>query len=153
MTRELPRGTIRFRPAEPPPPPPRSPFVEPGRRLERFRPQSVPVTFGDGSTWFVPPPEFRICPVFDGGRVIGTLTRFGYRADVDDLVEQLAECDDRDVRVNVVATLAGLLLGENYTLDDDELDRLLCFHVDKPESWAWLEAVVRIATGRTESHE
>jgi hypothetical protein len=109
---------------------------------------SVRVKFADGQEWAILKPYLTVRPVFKDGVSTGTYRAFSYGQPVDDLLGMLAGADHADDVVSAAATLAGCLLRLQYDLDDNDLDQLLAFRVDSPESIGWVSRVVEIATGK-----
>ncbi len=106
--------------------------------------------FGDGSTWHVPRPTWWRRPVFRLGREVGEAAGFGYGQHHEARIQRVIEAADHEARASAVADLAAALLGANYELDSNELDRLLSFRPDDPASVSWMLRVLEIATGKAE---
>jgi hypothetical protein len=110
---------------------------------------SAPVVLADGQTWHVPKPWLEVRPVFRGGKPISAYRVLTYGAELDDLVEALADLDELDDQVIAVASLAAYMLRWHYDLADAELDQLLAFRCSDPASLDWMREVFAIATGRS----
>ncbi len=110
---------------------------------------SAPVILADGQTWYVPKPWLEVRPVFRGGKPTAAYRVLTCGAELDGLIEAMADADDLDAQVIGVASLAAYLLRWNYELSDSELDQLLAFRCSDPSSLQWMRDVFSVATGRT----
>ncbi len=110
---------------------------------------AAPVVFADGQSWFVPKPWLEIRPVFRKGRAVTAYPVLTHGAELDSLVEAMAECDDLDAQVVAAASLAACLLTWHYDLTDAELDQLLAFRASDATSLEWMKQSFAIATGRS----
>ena len=110
---------------------------------------SAPVVFADGQRWFVPKPWLEIRPVFRNGKAVTAYPVLTHGAELDELVEAMADADDLNGQVVAIASLAAYLLCWHYDLSDAELDQLLAFRASDARSTDWLRDVFKIATGRS----
>jgi hypothetical protein len=110
---------------------------------------SAPVVLADGQPWFVPKPWLEIRPVFRSGRATTAYPVLTWGAELDGLVEAMAEADDIWEQVTAVASLAAYLLRWHYELADRELDQLLAFRRADDRSLDWMKGIIAIATGRS----
>ncbi len=110
---------------------------------------SVGVTMADGQIWFLPKPWLEIRPTFRGGRATGNYPVNTYGPEIDSLVNSIAEVEDSLERLSGIASLGAYLLTQQYTLDDGDLDGLLCFRLDDESSTEWARQVINVATGRS----
>jgi hypothetical protein len=110
-------------------------------------PNAVGIVFGDGSTWFVPLPWLEYRPVFKNFVATECRQRFTYDRVIDDMLGEI--CDDGDAGTLTIAaaSVAASLLKRQYDLTEPELDGLLCFRPDVPESMTWISDVVKAARG------
>jgi hypothetical protein len=110
---------------------------------------SAPVVLADGQSWWVPKPWLEIRPVFRDGKADGAYPAYGYSADLNRMIERVAESELFVDQVAAVATLAAHLLQSQYDLSDQDLDQLLAYRRNDPESVEWTRLVIEIATGRS----
>jgi hypothetical protein len=110
---------------------------------------SAPVVLADGQSWFIPKPWLEIRPVFRGGRAVTAYRVLTCGAELDALVEALADSEDLDGQVTAVASLAAHLMCWHYELTDAELDGLLAFRAADAASLSWLRDIFAVATGRS----
>ncbi len=109
---------------------------------------STAVALADGQTWWIPKPWLEIRPVFQDGKAVNNYPVFTYGRELDDLIEAISSAEGVCDQLVGVATLAAYLLRWHYYLEDLELDRLLAFRRADVDSQAWVNAILRIATGR-----
>jgi hypothetical protein len=110
---------------------------------------SASVVLADGQTWYLPKPWLEVRPVFRGGKPISAYRVLTCGAELDALIEALADADDLDAQVIAVASLAAYALRWNYDLSDAELDQLLAFRCSDPASLQWMRDVFSVATGQS----
>jgi hypothetical protein len=110
---------------------------------------SAPVVLADGQTWWLPKPWLEIRPTFRGGRSVGAYPVLTYGRELDELLDAVGKSDDGIVQIGAVAGLGAYLLRQQYRLDDQDLDELLCFRVGDEASEGWACAVMDVATGRS----
>lgn len=110
---------------------------------------SAPVVLADGQSWWVPKPWLEIRPVFRGGRAVSAYPVPTQGPELDELVDAMAECEDRAGQVMAAASLAAHLLCWHYELTDAELDGLLAFRLLHDESAEWMREIFAIATGQS----
>ena len=123
---------------------------EPSKRRECFdETNSVAVVLADGQTWYVPKPWLELRPGFHDGKAVSAYTVLTYNHEVDDLIQRLAEADNFVMQMSTVATLAAWLLQFQYDLTDADLDQLLAYRRNDPDSIAWAKTVIETATGRS----
>jgi hypothetical protein len=123
---------------------------EKAKRKETIREaDSAPVVLADGQTWYLPKPWLEVRPVFRGGKPTSVYRVLTCGAELDALIEALADVEDLDGQVVAVASLAAYMLRWNYELDDSELDQLLCFRCSDPTSLQWMRDVFSVATGQS----
>jgi hypothetical protein len=108
---------------------------------------SVPVVLADGQPWSVPKPWLEIRPVFRDGRAASNYPVLTYGPDFDELLQAMADCEDRRTELIAIASLAARLLRWHYDLSDADLAGLLAFRAADAASTEWAEAVIGIATG------
>jgi hypothetical protein len=110
---------------------------------------SAPVVLADGQTWYLPKPWLEVRPVFRGGKPTSAYRVLTCGAELDELIEAMADADDLDAQVIAIASLAAYMMRWNYGLSDSELDELLAFRCSDPASLRWMQDVFAIATGRS----
>jgi len=110
---------------------------------------SVAVAFADGQEWRVPKPWLEIRPRFENGVARTTYPVYTCGVRLDALLDAIADADAGFDRLAATATLAAELLSFHYDLADDDLDQLLAFRQGVPDSAAWIERVIGIATGQS----
>ena len=110
---------------------------------------SVPVVFADGQAWHVPKPWLEVRPVFKKGKAVTSYPVLTHGAQLDELVETMADCEHLDAQVVAAASLAAHLLTWHYNLADAQLDQLLAFRRGDEASHQWLRDVFAIATGNS----
>ena len=108
---------------------------------------SAPVVLADGQSWWIPKPWLEIRPVFRRGRAVSAYPVPTQGPELDELVDAMAECEDRSGQVMAAASLAAHLLSWHYELTDSELDGLLCFRKGDDASLEWMKQVCDIAMG------
>lgn len=117
---------------------------KPGGRFD------VEVKLG-GQVWHLPKPRvtlgLRRGP--DGAREVET--RSGFGIEFDDMLRAYEDSLDRPGSGTILAMfdLAAAMLKTNYTLSDDDLESLLAFTPDDPESVATWQLIVATARGQT----
>ncbi len=118
------------------------------RKPETFdEANSVRIVLGDGRAWAFPKPWLVICPVFRGGVAGASYPSFAYDDRVEAMLTLVREAETLAVQVSAVASLAAMLLGWQYRLEDADLDRLLQFRSGDKSSADWMKAVMDVATG------
>lgn len=110
--------------------------------------ESAWIQLADGQQWAFPLPWLEQRARFKGGKAVGTYLTLGYGHAADDLVVAIAECETDEARIAGVASLAAMLLLQNYDLADFELDTLLAFRPSDPTSMEWPGAVMEAAIGK-----
>jgi hypothetical protein len=110
---------------------------------------SAAVVLADGQEWWIPKPWLEIRPVFRGGKADGAYPAYGYGPDLNRMIERVAEAELFTDQVAAVATLAASLLCWQYDLSDPDLDQLLAYRRNDPDSVEWTRLVIEIATGRS----
>lgn len=117
---------------------------KPGARLD------VPITLG-GQTFYLPKPRvrlgLRIGP--DGARALDERSDLG--AEFDDVLRAYTESLD-DPGDNTVLAMFGVavaMLRANYAIDDADLEGLLTFTPDDPESMKVWQSIIATARGQS----
>ena len=110
---------------------------------------SAPVVLADGQSWWIPKPWLEIRPVFRRGRAVSAYPVPTQGPELDELVDAMAECEDRSGQVMAAASLAAHLLSWHYELTDSELDGLLAFRLHDEDSSEWMREIFGIATGQS----
>lgn len=124
-------------------------IIEATRRRPGFdAEQCAWIRLADGQEWAFPLPWLEQRAKFSGGKAVGTYLAIAYGNEADDLVAAIAACEGDGARIAGVATLAAMLLRENYDLADFELDTLLAFRPGDPATMGWPAEVMYAATGK-----
>jgi hypothetical protein len=110
---------------------------------------AAPVVLANGQTWWVPKPWLEIRPIFRGGKAVSAYPVPTQGPELDELVEAMAECEDRAGQVIAAASLAAHLLSWHYELTDSELAGLLTFRLHDDSSDQWMREVFAIAIGQS----
>jgi hypothetical protein len=120
---------------------------ERSRRKPGFTP-GVAVVLADGQEWTFPLPRLRVTPRRDGDRYAARVGRVGlpdyeHWAEVLTGSVMLPPEEEWAVRMGAAATM----LEQNYELSEAELEELLVWEADDPESDARWDAIERAILG------
>lgn len=117
-------------------------------RRESFAPESEPVTFGDGSTWYLPKPTISLIPVMEGGKRTGLAARTHFGPEFDALVDAVGKTEDNADLIAAVFDVAIFLLGRNYAVPDALYAELLVYQPGDEASSDLLAAIMAVARGQ-----
>ena len=96
---------------------------------------SAPVVLADGQVWHVPKPWLKVRPVFRGGRAVSAYRVLTCGAELDGLVEAMAEAEDLDGQVIAIASLAAYCCGG--TMSCRIRSSTGCWHFGRRMSGPW----------------
>lgn len=105
------------------------------------------ITLADGQRWAFPKPWVEIYATFADGKAMAPRPVLTVGPELDDLVQALGGCQDNGALLCGAATLGAHMLTRQYELADSELDVLFSFRGGDRDSWAWVDAVLAVATG------
>ncbi len=105
------------------------------------------IVLADGGRWAFPKPWLEVRASFHSGRAASARSILTYGRELDELVQAITECRDDAALLIASASLGSYLLGHQYELSDDDLDRLFAVRVGDLDSWEWARSVIEVATG------
>lgn len=107
----------------------------------------TPIVLADGVAWHFPRPWLEIVPIFRDGKAVDRSKLLTCGAELDLLLESIAEEEDPAREILAVMTLGGFLLLRNYDLTDEDLERLFVYRPRDPASQDMLRSIIEVATG------